>query len=462
MKVIEFNKKGSITVFLCLMICIFLVFINSVYYSSIVQVTKSYKRTEETLALQSVFAEYQKEILEHYDIFTLDGSYGKKKDITDEICKRLDFYGSNSTKVNIKELQLLTDNGGAAFIDQIINYMEHKYGIQYLVKKQKKYTQSNENNQSKQIEYAGKEVEKKQNELSLETSSSDGTSSSVTNYITEVKKQDGDGIMIPKKYSISPNAVEISTMPSHRNLNKGIGTSITRNISEIQKKTYICEYIYEKFQAAQLKEESLQFSNVLEYQLEYIIEGNNSDEKNLKGVLYKLVALRLAPNYTCLLTSKVKQAEVTTLATTIATAATVPYLAPLFKQSILVAWAYGESLLDVKSLVKGEKVEIVKREKDWKLDSSMILELNKVSDTSSNVTNKKGLSYKEYLRSLLYLIPSDKAVMRALDLIENQVVYKYNNKDFQIDYCVNRIKYECTYKIKNKYTYQFPVEFMYS
>ncbi len=135
-------KKGSVTVFLCLMLCVFLIFINGIYYSSTVQVAKSYKRNEEALAVQSVFAEYHQDVLKHYGIFTLDGSYGKNKDIQKGVLERLKYYGSNSSEVSIKEFQLLTDNNGAAFVDQIINYMEHKYGIQYFTDNKKEYTQS--------------------------------------------------------------------------------------------------------------------------------------------------------------------------------------------------------------------------------------------------------------------------------------------------------------------------------
>ena len=43
--------------------------------SASIQMAKNYRRADMNRAIESVFAEYQKELLEEYEIFALDAGY---------------------------------------------------------------------------------------------------------------------------------------------------------------------------------------------------------------------------------------------------------------------------------------------------------------------------------------------------------------------------------------------------
>lgn len=50
-------------------------FAGAVMESASIQMAKNYRRADMNRAIESVFAEYQKELLEEYEIFALDAGY---------------------------------------------------------------------------------------------------------------------------------------------------------------------------------------------------------------------------------------------------------------------------------------------------------------------------------------------------------------------------------------------------
>ncbi|WP_278320651.1 DUF5702 domain-containing protein [Faecalimonas umbilicata] len=94
--------------------------------------------------------------------------------------------------------------------------------------------------------------------------------------------------------------------------------------------------------------------NTLSYEMEYILEGKESDQQNLEAVVKKLLLMRSGANYLYLLTDAGKQAEAETLAVSLSTAIALPVLTGLVKQAILVAWAFGEAVMDIRALLDGK------------------------------------------------------------------------------------------------------------
>ena len=72
-------KKGEVTAFLSLIIVLLVTFIGGIMESASVQMAKNYRRADMNRAMESVFAEYQQELLEEYDIFSLEGTYESGK-----------------------------------------------------------------------------------------------------------------------------------------------------------------------------------------------------------------------------------------------------------------------------------------------------------------------------------------------------------------------------------------------
>ena len=75
-------------------------------------------------ALECVFAEYQKELLEKkYDVFAIECSYETGTYTEQNILDRLSYYDADMEN-EIERIQLFTDNSGELFRDQVGKYIE--------------------------------------------------------------------------------------------------------------------------------------------------------------------------------------------------------------------------------------------------------------------------------------------------------------------------------------------------
>ena len=95
--------KGEITVFLSLVMILIVSLVGSLLLSVSIQTTRSMKRADTELALESVFAEYHKGMWENYGLFVKQGT-GEK-----EIARRLMFYGAKKMEHKVNRMQLLSD-----------------------------------------------------------------------------------------------------------------------------------------------------------------------------------------------------------------------------------------------------------------------------------------------------------------------------------------------------------------
>ena len=69
------SKRGEVTAFLALIFVLLVSFVGSLMESASLQSAKSYRRADMNRAVESVFAEYQRELLEEFEVFALDGGY---------------------------------------------------------------------------------------------------------------------------------------------------------------------------------------------------------------------------------------------------------------------------------------------------------------------------------------------------------------------------------------------------
>ena len=121
--------RGEVTAYLSLVFILFITLVGGLMESASIQMAKNYRRADMNRAVECMFAEYQKELLDEYHIFALDGSYETGQYEQSNLMERLEYYGAGNMEQEIKRIQFLTDQGCQSFFDQITAYMEHKYGI---------------------------------------------------------------------------------------------------------------------------------------------------------------------------------------------------------------------------------------------------------------------------------------------------------------------------------------------
>lgn len=110
--------RAEVTAFLSLTFILLVTFIGGIMESASIQMAKNYRRADVNRAMESVFAEYQKELLEDYDIFSLEGTYESGKYSQRLIEKRLKYFGADNIENDIQRIQFLTDNGAEAFLNR--------------------------------------------------------------------------------------------------------------------------------------------------------------------------------------------------------------------------------------------------------------------------------------------------------------------------------------------------------
>ena len=81
--------KGTITVFLSLLSVIFLSLICTVIESARVAGARAQTANITDMGNYSVFSEYEKKLLEKYEIFSIDGSYGTGEFSIDKVNERM-------------------------------------------------------------------------------------------------------------------------------------------------------------------------------------------------------------------------------------------------------------------------------------------------------------------------------------------------------------------------------------
>ena len=317
-------------------------------------------------------------------------------------------------------------------------------------------------------------------------------------HVAKLKSMPLVDLIMPKGRVMSKKSITLSEMVSHRKRNQGYGdfSDVAGSGSTISKLLF-GEYVLEHFKMAS---DSLQsgngnynsgdsgggdfvrgdsanedFSNgnrgdmagagSLDYELEYILEGHASDRENLETVASKLLMVRFVPDYAYIQTDPEKKAEAEAAALTLCTVIGLPELTEGAAQGILLAWAYGEAIMDIRTLISGGKVPLVKNAEDWKLSLSGLMQLGSAGENVAADSGKdmeSGLAYREYLRMLLFLKSQDEVGMRTLDMVEQNLKIRYGQTFFRADACISRVEFHSTCNLRRGIMYDFPTYFGYN
>lgn len=444
--------KGEITAFLSLIFLLLMSFTAGMLEAASVQNAKNYRRADTCYAAECVFAEYQKELLEEYDIFSFDGGYGSGEYRKQNVLDRFSYYGAGGIDHTVQKIQFLTDNGGQSFLEQAVLYMEHKYGIHFLEDK------LSMTDTWKVQEDKGRKYERKLQEDPGEEMRQLPAEDNPIAHISQLQREAFLELIVPPDMQISDKKADRKDWLSERSLNKGYGNFQEESQSAGALRSLLFgEYLLEHFSMA--TDEKAE--GVLDYELEYICAGKNSDRENLEDVAKKLFLLRFASNYSYLQTSASKKAEAEALALTLCTLAAVPGLEKLAMQAILLAWAAGESVMDIRSLLGKSRVPLVKNDGSWQLSLSGLMRLGAGEKWNDGKDSKDGLEYREYLRILLFLQKKETTAMRALEVMEQNIRYRENVPSFHADFCISRLQLRSRVRLQRGITYTFQTYYGY-
>lgn len=202
--------------------------------------------------------------------------------------------------------------------------------------------------------------------------------------------------LLPEEFPLSKQAVTLDGMSSKRELYTGYGEVQTKKTDGVTDRLLFDEYLLKNFSSA-LSDLS---ETGLSYEVEYVLGGKESDRKNLQAVAEKLILSRFAADYTYLLSDEEKRAEAEGVALTACTLLLMPEAAEVVQQLLLLLWAYREAQQDVRILLAGGKVSLVKQRDNWRVPLHGILK-EKEGATVKTVQESEGLTYQDYLLNLI-------------------------------------------------------------
>ncbi len=484
--------SGQITVFLSLLLTIFISLIFSLFYSAIIAGKRTMAENEIDIAMDSMFAQYNRRLLEDYNLFYIDmnemrirtNKEGLSDKYVDLLRENIDYeikgvyllgadnflsLRSSDVDASILKYSIASDNNGYVYRQQAINYMKTAFSEIMLKNlkerlKDKEYG-SNINLDEKIISVDGSIEKSKKSDKSYRKSENKKTADNYkknknnskkpknkvkrisyrhyyvnqadinTDFTGYVNNMKAGGILgkVWKK-NISARAIDKYRLISKRgNINRGNGFYKDFRYNNYTDNLLFNEYLLEHFSNA-LNNKG---NRALDYEIEYFLYGKESDVKNLRAVADNLLLIREGANYLHILSDSEKQSEAEGLAAVISTLLLSPEATDAVAQLIMAVWAFGESMLDVKDLFEGKRVPIIKTKKTFKLQLSNITDV--FSQNYEECKDPSALDYKDYLRILLLINNQKNNVLRSMDLIEANLSLSDEHKNFKMDFCVEFI-----------------------
>lgn len=407
--------RGEITAFLALIFVLMLSLVGALVESASIQMTKNRKRADTILALESTFAEYDRQMLEEYDLFVRNGC----SEAT--LQGRLEYYGAENMSHSILKQELLSDNNGSPFQEQAIRYAKKWLGIDVTPQDTEYEFYSETYLEEEELVYMDMQELLAQEESSLLEEGNPLSS------VQRLKNTDFITLVHPNPEQLSSRSITIDNLPTGRELRAGNWEK--QASGERTDKVFLAAYLIEHFgNLMDVKE-----SHALLYEQEYLLGGYPSDKENLEKVCEQILSIRMVANYTYLLTDATKQAEAEALALTLCSLLTVPGITEVVKHAILLAWTYGESIVDVRVLLKGKKVPAIKTTETWQLQLANLVKLGTDEEVVNELDAPGGLSYQSYLTGLLVMENREALSMRSLDLIES-------NLHIKTDECMTKVE----------------------
>ncbi len=464
--------KGSVTVFLSLVMGIVMSLILMTVESARCSAEKMRIEMLTRMGLESIFAEYNRELLNRYDLLFIDSSYGKAssslKETRDHLKDYLsynvrpskgiispgagDIYGMKLKEAEVCNPSYATDNAGRVFKRQAIEAVKNRYGAgiaEKAVSLKNNYDGSGIKDEN--VEKRREEIRKELEGIELDDKGKK---------LKEVfDKRQGNIASLIYGLSVRPASTELKLkgLASYRKNKEGIG--LVR--PDTNPDSLLNERLFEQY----LLWKCSSFTNDLghescRYEIEYIINGKNTDTANLRETVTKLFFLREAADTMAIYRDTGKKAQAEAVAVPIAAVVEaflgVDIKEPL-KNMILVSWAFGEAVTDVRVLLRGGRVPLVKDSSDWNIKTVLgiryfYLNYGKMSDS--------GLSYNDYMTLFLMTVNKKDKAMRAMDIIEMNLRTTAGNSNFRMDGCVEYL--EARLKFKDRSGRKFEIRRDYS
>ncbi len=428
------------------------------------------------IGLNSIFAEYHRELSAQYNLFAIDSSYGSLVPETDATVRHMaeymkrnfateevfldwlfyrDFLGIELEDIEMTKASFLTDGGGTVFrrraaeavwddmylslFQELCHWMQvvdSKHLAERDIAAEKRRLDkmlSDYDGEEKQIsETQWITVEVENPTASLEKKRKEGILKWVVDHPSELSDK-----------SLPADELIMTRMALGRVNQGNWNIEDIGEAEQLLERFFFQEYLlrYMGYYGAESEEDPLS------YQIEYLVAGGKNDLENLRNVVNIIFAIREAANTVYIFSDQEKCLAAEALGYVLATAMTIPEAADLIKLILLFGWAFAESIYDMQCLMAGGRVPLMKDKETWHYDLEKALKLGKIESTAED----QGLVYADYLRILMLLQNEEVLTARAMNIVESDIRQTSGNIHFRLDGCLDAL--EVCVRIKSVYGY---------
>ena len=472
------EADGYMTVYLVLtlaaLLTLYLVLISGARLGAARMQMESVSRIAQNAAL----AEFHREMHSRYDLFFADTSYGGPgggndvfaqhlRNYMDSNCARKtalvfggirDWTSMEISDVRVPEARYACDNGGKAVREQVYAYMsadpagavisgmlvtaDQWRGLEISGREWTAETEQSREDLKQALrdrrEDQKKENEEKEDREEEVTSQEYEAASEEPSEAENMVDRMGSFQLLPVLRQVfgdidglSDRQVETENVLSARKVHLGTGmTAVNSHKYPPADEILFDRYIYEKTGSCVNPSEDGQ----LRYQTEYILCGKGSDREILEGTAARLILIREASNCAYLFTDERRMGQVRAVAAAASLLLLSPELEEPASYALALAWGYLESVQDVRTLMKGGKVPVVKTGDSWKTHLyELLTPMTAIRDRDSD----DGLDYRAYLQGLLLLEGSSVKTRRTMDVMEMDLRRITGNSSFRMDLCLD-------------------------
>ena len=196
--------------------------------------------------------------------------------------------------------------------------------------------------------------------------------------------------------------------------------------------------------------------DTLQYELEYIISGHNTDKENLSSIATKLIFLRTMMNFIYIFTDKEKNTSAYATAAALVGFTCLAPLVTLIKVVILFVWAMLEAVVDTYALLDGRSVPLFKSKTTFKVTYKDLLTMSKsnIAGLASKYPKDQekigDFTYSNYLRLFLIMNGTKKNCYRSMDVIQMNM-QKELGSGFYLSNCIFGMEVLAYMKLPEKF-----------
>ena len=468
-------KEGYLTVFLSLILSIMI----SLCLTLILGVRESTRRLEiecvTDIGMNSILAEYSRELLKQYDLFFIDTSYGSTRASYENTAAHLKEYVTyniegddlflsgllrNPLKLSLQgidmtEVSVASDEDGSVLRRQAVEVMYQRIGLTYLqqleewLKVVDSYDMAVRDIGAEQKAAADALKEWDDSLTYTDEKEAKTTFDNPSGTVASFWEAGILNLVVEDTEELSIRSINPAEYISSRTLLAGTGMASAIEFAD----SWWEQLLFQEYILAYTRHYGEEKeSGCLQYQVEYILSGKENDLDNLKAVVYELLAIRAVADTVTLASDKEKMRLLEIASKVIATLLTQPEIAPLIQTLLFLTWAMAESIYDVSQLMQGGRVPLLKSSGEWHYDLTEIFDFQGGSD--DEVRSDSGLSYADYLRILLCLQNKKTTTFRLMDIMEMDIRQTPGNRYFRMDGCIDSLTATLYFTGSDRKSYQ--------